>query len=137
MLVISINLYAVCSSDFENTRSITPWIVTPLSPITIITLHVAEHTGVWGYGTNLCEDWWFMMCNHSGIFTVKRDRTCVIVEGLFRLYHMIVQFFHSTFKYAAKVPWNQVSSYCWKSRQQHVSSDNHQSSTPPVLTKVP
>ena len=52
-----------------------------------------------------------MMGNHSGIFTVKRDRTRVIVEGLFRLHHMIVKFFNSTLKYAAKVPWNQVSSY--------------------------
>ena len=87
---------------------ITFWIIIVLHLILFFNLTC---TSLWGYGTDLCEDWWFMMRNHSGVFTVKRDRTCVIVEGLFRLHHMIVQFFNSTLKYAAKVPWNQVSSY--------------------------
>ena len=96
---------------------ITFWIIIVLHLILFFNLTC---TSLWGYGTDLCEDWWFMMRNHSGVFTVKRDRTCVIVEGLFRLHHMIVQFFNSTLKYAAKVPWNQVSSYGWKSRQKRV-----------------
>ena len=86
-----------------------------------------------GYHTDLCEYWWLVMCNHSGIFTVKRDCARVIVEGFFWLHHMIVQFFNSTFKYATKVPWNQVSSYCWKSIQKWVSWINHQSGKPRSL----
>lgn len=43
-----------------------------------------------------------MVCHHSTLITVEGDAG--VMEGLFRMFHVVIKFRYSTFEYTSEVP---------------------------------
>jgi hypothetical protein len=64
----------------------------------------------------LSEHWLAMMRHHCALITVHCN-TCS-VEGFLRMFQVIVEICHATFKNTSEVAWNECPAYCCNKQSQ-------------------
>ena len=68
--------------------------------------------------TNLCKDWFAMVCHHHSLLTVE-DNRCVL-ERFLAVLENIVEIRDSSFKHATEIPWDQAATNSYKQRRKQV-----------------